>query len=55
MKGAPEKILRNCSTIFIDGCEVEFNEFWKKEYQIAFNELSKILKIIFKKKMFFLR
>jgi magnesium-transporting ATPase (P-type) len=42
MKGAPEKILKNCSTIFIDGCEVEFNEFWKKQYQKAFTELSKI-------------
>ncbi len=40
VKGAPEKILKNCSTIFVDGCEVEFNEFWKKQYQQAFNELS---------------
>lgn len=41
MKGAPEKILRNCSTIFIDGSEIELNEFWKQQYQKAFEELSK--------------
>ncbi len=41
MKGAPEKIIKNCSTIFVDGCEVEFNLFWKKQYQKAFEELSK--------------
>lgn len=40
MKGAPEKILKNCSTIFVDGCEVELNEFWRKEYEKAFKELS---------------
>jgi hypothetical protein len=48
MKGAPEKILKNCSTIFIDGCEVEFNEFWKREYQKAFKELSKKNKFNYK-------
>jgi sodium/potassium-transporting ATPase subunit alpha len=42
MKGAPEKILKNCSTIFVDGSEIGFNEFWKRQYQKAFNELSKI-------------
>ncbi len=42
MKGAPEKIVKNCSTIFIDGCEIEFSEFWKKQNQKAFAELSKI-------------
>jgi sodium/potassium-transporting ATPase subunit alpha len=41
MKGAPEKILKNCSTIYVDGCEVEFNEYWKKQYSKAFKELSK--------------
>lgn len=41
IKGAPEKILRNCSTIFIDGSEIELNEFWRKQYQKAFEELSK--------------
>ena len=41
MKGAPEKILRNCSTIFIDGSEVPFNDYWKKQYHKAFEDLSK--------------
>ncbi|CAF3706388.1 unnamed protein product [Rotaria sp. Silwood1] len=40
MKGAPEKILKNCSTIYVDGCEIEFNQYWKKQYEAAFNELS---------------
>ncbi|CAF3236649.1 unnamed protein product, partial [Rotaria sp. Silwood2] len=40
MKGAPEKILKNCSTIYVDGCEIEFNKYWKKRYEEAFTELS---------------
>lgn len=43
MKGAPEKILRSCSTIFIDGCELPLNAFWKKQYQNAFEQLSKLV------------
>ncbi|CAF1209285.1 unnamed protein product [Rotaria magnacalcarata] len=42
MKGAPEKILKNCSTIYVDGCEIEFNDYWKKQYEKAFNELSNL-------------
>ncbi|CAF0982594.1 unnamed protein product [Adineta steineri] len=42
MKGAPEKILKNCSTIFVDGVEIGFNEYWKREYQKAFKELSNL-------------
>jgi magnesium-transporting ATPase (P-type) len=42
MKGAPEKILKNCSSIYVDGCEIELNEFWKKQYYKAFKELSKL-------------
>ncbi|CAF1094455.1 unnamed protein product [Rotaria sordida] len=40
MKGAPEKIIKNCSTIYVDGCEIEFNQFWKTQYETAFKELS---------------
>lgn len=40
MKGAPEKILKNCSTIYVDGCEIELNRFWKKQYERAFSNLS---------------
>ncbi|CAF1414580.1 unnamed protein product [Adineta ricciae] len=42
MKGAPEKILKNCSTIFVDGSEIGFNDYWKKEYEKAFKELSNL-------------
>ncbi|CAF1379193.1 unnamed protein product [Rotaria sordida] len=41
MKGASKTILKNCSTIYVDGCEIEFNKFWKRQYEAAFNELSK--------------
>lgn len=40
MKGAPEKIIKSCSTIFVQNAEVDFNQYWKKEYQQAFKELS---------------
>ncbi|CAF1144008.1 unnamed protein product [Rotaria sordida] len=40
MKGAPEKIIKNCSTIYVDGCEIEFNQFWKTQYETAFKQLS---------------
>lgn len=39
MKGAPEKIIRNCATIFVDGQELPFNPFWKKQYQEALERL----------------
>ncbi|CAF1648590.1 unnamed protein product, partial [Rotaria sordida] len=41
MKGASKTILKNCSTVYVDGCEIEFNKFWKRQYEAAFNELSK--------------
>ena len=53
MKGAPEKILKNCSTIFVDGSEVELNLFWRKQYQKAFEELSKDEFISLRKYLFF--
>ena len=34
MKGAPERILDRCSTIYIDGTDIELNdrEIWKKKF-----------------------
>ena len=40
MKGAPEKIIKSCSTIFVQNAEIDFNQYWKKQYQQAFKELS---------------
>ncbi|CAF1043580.1 unnamed protein product [Didymodactylos carnosus] len=42
MKGAPEKVLDRCSTIFIDGLEIPLNDYWKKQLNNAYKELGSI-------------
>ncbi|KAI0988439.1 hypothetical protein GJ496_000212, partial [Pomphorhynchus laevis] len=39
MKGAPERILDKCSTIFIDGTDIELNEYWTQRYNQVYLEL----------------
>ncbi|QQP54478.1 Sodium/potassium-transporting ATPase subunit alpha, partial [Caligus rogercresseyi] len=39
MKGAPERILDRCSTIFIDGQELPLNDEWKDRFNNAYLEL----------------
>ena len=39
MKGAPERILDRCSTIFINGEEKPLNEEWKEAFNNAYLEL----------------
>ena len=39
MKGAPERILDRCSTILIDGKEVELTQEWKNRFNNAYMEL----------------
>merc|ERR1719266_3133232 len=39
MKGAPERILDRCSTIFIDGEEKELTQEWKENFETAYMEL----------------
>merc|ERR1712062_716968 len=39
MKGAPERILQRCSTIHIDGKDVELTEEWKDNFENAYMEL----------------
>lgn len=39
MKGAPERILERCSTIFINNHEYELDEEWKEKFQKAYMEL----------------
>merc|ERR1712012_1450024 len=39
MKGAPERILARCSTIYIDGEEKEMNDDWKENFNNAYLEL----------------
>merc|ERR1712141_918910 len=39
MKGAPERILQRCSTIFIDGQERALTEDWKNAFETAYMEL----------------
>ncbi|CAF1243443.1 unnamed protein product, partial [Adineta ricciae] len=42
MKGAPERILERCSTIFIDGQDIEMNDYWRGEFQQAYMELGSL-------------
>ncbi|CAG0880563.1 unnamed protein product [Darwinula stevensoni] len=39
MKGAPERILERCSTIYIDGKESPLNDTWKEAFNSAYLEL----------------
>lgn len=39
MKGAPERILERCSTIFINGNEIKMDEYWKTQFNNAYLEL----------------
>ena len=40
MKGAPERILDRCSTIMINGEDVELNDEWKRKFVEAYNLLT---------------
>jgi len=39
MKGAPERILERCSSIYMDGSDLELNDFWKNQFNTAYMEL----------------
>ncbi|CAF3349572.1 unnamed protein product [Rotaria sp. Silwood1] len=39
MKGAPERILERCTTIYIDGTDIELNDYWKTAFNRAYLEL----------------
>ena len=39
MKGAPERILDRCSTIVVNGVELEMTPEWKEKFEIAYMEL----------------
>ncbi|CAF3870322.1 unnamed protein product [Rotaria sordida] len=40
MKGAPEQILERCSSIFINGANIEMNNYWRSEFQRSYMELA---------------
>ncbi|CAF4499750.1 unnamed protein product [Rotaria sp. Silwood2] len=42
MKGAPERILERCSSIFIDGTDVEINDYWRNAFNQAYMELGSL-------------
>ncbi|CAF4870130.1 unnamed protein product, partial [Rotaria sp. Silwood1] len=42
MKGAPERILDRCSTIYIDGIDVEMNDYWRAQFQRAYLDLGNL-------------
>ena len=39
MKGAPERILERCSSIYMDGADLELSDFWKSQFNNAYLEL----------------
>jgi len=39
MKGAPERILERSSTIYIDGTDIDMNDYWKAAFNRAYLEL----------------
>lgn len=39
MKGAPEKIFELSTSIYMDGGDIELNEFWKTKFNTAYAEL----------------
>ena len=39
MKGAPERILDRCSTIWVNGKEQALTEAWKEKYNSAYETL----------------
>jgi sodium/potassium-transporting ATPase subunit alpha len=39
MKGAPESILERCSHIYIDGADLELNDYWKNQFNDAYMKL----------------
>ncbi|CAF1421916.1 unnamed protein product [Rotaria sordida] len=42
MKGAPEGIIERCSTIYIDGEDLEMNDYWRTAFEHAYLELGKL-------------
>lgn len=39
MKGAPERILERCSSIYVDGSDLELTEFWKTQFNNSYMDL----------------
>ncbi|CAF0919814.1 unnamed protein product [Rotaria sordida] len=42
MKGAPERIIERCSTIYIDGEDLEMNDYWRTAFEHAYLELGNV-------------
>jgi magnesium-transporting ATPase (P-type) len=42
MKGAPERILKRCNKILINGEEIEFNDYWQKIVKKANDKFGKL-------------
>ncbi|CAF4410974.1 unnamed protein product, partial [Rotaria sp. Silwood2] len=42
MKGAPDSIINRCSTIYIDGTDVEMNDYWRNQFNSAYLEIGKL-------------
>ncbi|CAF4313000.1 unnamed protein product, partial [Rotaria sp. Silwood2] len=42
MKGPPDRMIDRCSTIYIDGTDVEMNDYWRNQFNNAYLELGKL-------------
>jgi sodium/potassium-transporting ATPase subunit alpha len=42
MKGAPERILERCSSIYVDGSDLELTDFWKNQFNDSYMELGSL-------------
>ena len=46
MKGAPDRILERCSTIHIDGSDVELTDYWKSQFEKSYWELGGLGEVV---------
>ena len=42
MKGAPERVIDRCSTIFVNGSNVALTDEWKNKFMLAYTELGSL-------------
>jgi len=42
MKGAPERILERCSSIYMDGSDLELNDHWKAQFNTSYMQLGSL-------------
>ena len=38
-KGAPERIVERCSSIYVDGTDLELTDYWKNQFETSYEAL----------------